>query len=287
MKSDDFSVSAEQRHEIRLQADRLLKKAGAYGIYPTPVKAIIAASGLKAKYVQDLCPADCEAPEKVKRALSKLQGFLHRQEGMIFVDKALTGTRRKFISIHEVAHHWLPEHHATYQILEDSETELAEETRDEFERAANCFSSDVLFQLDGFTTKALDCEFGIGAPVKQLSKLFGTGIYSTIRRYTEVCGKRAAVLICDKGPEESLLVRRFIASRQFQDAFGVLAWPQAYSADSWFGRNRPRNTFSLPTTWIMKTAMGGRFSFLVESYDSTRQVFFFIYPPSEVGQDIF
>jgi hypothetical protein len=49
---------------------------------------------------------------------------------MIFVDKALTGTRRKFISIHEVAHHWLPEHHATYQILEDSETELAEETRD-------------------------------------------------------------------------------------------------------------------------------------------------------------
>lgn len=280
MKKNDYSISDLQREDIRTHADRLLKKASAYGVFPTPTKDIIAASGLSVKYIQDLLPADCDAPESVKRALSKLEGFLHREEKTIYIEKGLGLTRRKFISIHEVAHHWLPEHQETYQILEDSATELDEETRDDFERAANCFSSDVLFQLDQFTMDAMDCPFGIGSPVKLLSKRFGAGNYSTIRRYTQVCGRPAAVLVCDlaSGSNAALRVRRFIPSQEFERDYGEMIWPEILPENGWFWRNKPKHTFLVPTPWVTKTPSGERLEFIVEGFDSKRNIFFLIYP---------
>jgi len=277
-----------QRQEIRQHADRLLQEAIAYGVFPTPAKAIIAASGLKVSYIQHLTSADCDAPEKVKRAMAKLRGFLHRGERMIYIDKELGTTQRKFVSLHEVAHHWLPDHRATYEILEDSDEELSEDTRDEFERAANCFASDVLFQLDQFTRDARESEFGIGAPVKILSKRYGASNYSTIRRYTLECGRRAGLLICDPSPDSRgvLQARRFVASDDFQRAFGDVDWPytsapEIFGPESWFVRNRPLNNFQVPRHWKMKTVSGERVQCTVEAYDSTRQVFFLVYPSGE------
>jgi hypothetical protein len=277
MKKNDFSVSLAEKNDIREQADLLLREAGAYGVFPTPVKDIVKAAALKVHYIQDLVAADC-APENVKRAMGKLQGFLHRGERGIFIDKALKTPKRKFVSLHEVAHERLPEHRATYQILEDSESELDDETRDGFERAANCFASDVLFQLDRFTNDARDSHFGIGPPVKVLSKRFGTSIYSTLRRYTMECGKRAALLVCDPSEIEDtpLKYRRFIPSPEFN--FELKKWPESFREDSWFARNRPRNQFLKPTNWIMKTRDGRRVACIVEGYDTSRNVFFFIYP---------
>lgn len=283
MKANDFLLSADQEADVRHHADRLLRKANAYGVFPTPVKEIIKASGLRVKYIQELLPRESDAPETVKRAAGKLQGILHREEDMILIDKGLITQQRKFVSLHEVAHHWLPHHRELYKILEDSAEELDEETRVIMEREANIFASEVIFQVGQFTSAARGLEFGIGAPVKLLSKRFGAGNYSTIRRYTRACGRRAAVLVCDANPEKTgaLTVRRFIPSPEFLQHFGDIPWPETLGPDSWFARNRPKNMFMLPSQWAMKFPQGSRVNCLVEGFDSSRQVFFFIYPEEE------
>jgi len=278
MKKNDFTLSPFEQSVVREFADRLLREAKAYGVFPTPVKQLVRAAGLQVAYLNELIGPNEDAPERVKRALGKLEGFLHRPDRTIFIDRAMKPARKKFISIHEIAHDFLESHRALFDIMEDSEFELNEDTRDLFEREADCFASDVLFQLDLFTQEARSCAFGIGAPVKILSKRYGTGCYSTIRRYVQKCGRPAAVLVCEQPVNGALGVRRFVPSDSFIEEVGDISWPEVLPKDSWFAMNRPYYRFMVPTPWSLINSQFETKHCLVEAYDSTRQIFFFIYP---------
>jgi len=268
---------------VRTQADRLLREAAAYGRFPTPVKDIVAAAKLKIRPMEDLVPPEHENPEMIKRALSKLQGFLDRRDRTIYLCKSLHTLRRKSLSLHEVAHDYLPDQRLLFEILEESEQELDDGTRDLFERSANCFASDVHFQLDCFNQAARDVEFGIAEPVKKLTKMYGAGNYSTLRRYIDACGKPAALLVCDIDPtdREKLTVRRFVSSADFKKKVGNVNWPDVFAGDSWFVANRPRNVFALPNVHIIQNTKHAKVPCYVEGFDSTRQVFFLIYPVAD------
>lgn len=280
MKSNDSILPSKDRLHVRTQADRLLREASAYGRFPTPIKDILAATKLQVRPMEDLVPPDHENPEKIKRALSKLQGFLDRRDRTIYLCKSLHPQRRKSLSLHEIAHDYLPDQRLLFEILEESEHELNDGTRDLFERSANCFASDVHFQLDSFTGDARDISFGIVEPVKQLTKRYGAGNYSTLRRYIDVCGKPAALLVCDSDPTNrlKLTVRRFVFSTGFKEKVGNLKWPEVFEPDSWFVLNRPRNVFALPTPHILQNTKHTKVPCFIEGFDSTRQVFFLIYP---------
>jgi hypothetical protein len=280
MKTDDYSLPVADAAHIQKHADQLLREASAYGRFPTPVKDIVSAAKLKLKPMDELPIPDCGDPAAIKRAMSKLQGFLDRRDRTIYVDRSLHTSRRKSLALHEIAHDYLPEQRMTYEILEDSEHELDHETHDLFENAANCFASEVHFQSESFTSDARDLRFGIFEPVKQLTKRYGAGNYSTLRRYTEKCGHTAALLVCDlkKDDRTWLAPRRFIRSSGFKQAVGSIHWPQQFAQDSWFVENRPRNVFSFVDVHHLKTAAGERIPFYVEGFDSTRQVFFLLKP---------
>lgn len=280
MKTNDCILPLKERLHVRTQADRLLREASAYGRFPTPVKDIVAAAKLKVRPMDDLVPPDHENPEMIKRALSKLQGFLDRRDRTIYLCKSLHTLRRKSLSLHEVAHDYLPDQRLLFEVLEESEHELDDGTRDLFERSANCFASDVHFQLDSFIEDARDITFGIAEPVKQLTKRYGAGNYSTLRRYIDVCGKPAALLVCDIDPtnREKLTVRRFVFSAGFKEKVGNIKWPEVFLADSWFVQHRPRNVFALATPHILQNTKHSKIPCYVEAFDSTRQVFFLIYP---------
>lgn len=274
---DDFSLPADERGLISEHAEKLLRDAKVYGVLPTSIPNLVKAAKLSIKYHDDLLAREVVVSEKVKRALGKLQGFLDRSGSTIFIDGRLKLARRNFVAIHEIGHDFLPAHRMTYEILEDSDAELDEGTRETFEREANCFASDVLFQLEVFTKEAVKCEFGIGAPVKILSKRYGTSIYSTIRRYTQFCGRPASVLVCDQPTDGIIPIRRFIPSPQFTELVGEIKWPEFFAKDSWFYHHRPLNKFMLPTACLLECDRGEGV-FMVEAYDTTRQIFFFIYP---------
>src|SRR5207253_259458 len=123
-----------------------------------------------------------KAGSALRRALSKVLGVLDVVARIIYIDQTLYVVKQTFLKLHETAHAVLPWLLAIYAVTEDCEKTLAPEISEGFEREANVFASDVLFQLDEFTEQANDHAFGIKVPLK-LSRSFGASVYSAIRRY--------------------------------------------------------------------------------------------------------
>lgn len=202
MKLDDATLDLATEKQVRKYADLLLKKGGAYGRFPTPVSDLVEAAELEIARENVLdkvflgglyrsLPNSLKLTDRLKSALGKVMGLLDRRDRTVHIDKDLHPKKVVFLSIHEVGHDFLPWQRKTFDILEDSDSELDPETRDKYEREANCFSSDVLFQLDTFAKEAADSKFSIYTPLT-LSKRYGASFYATARRYVATSGQACA-----------------------------------------------------------------------------------------------
>ncbi len=211
MKKDDCTVSDSILRNIRKYADLTLRKANALNRFPTPVNDIVAAARLEisrenaldAVYLGDLYRrlpnAFKLAPDTLKRAIGKVLGVLDRKERVIYLDKSVHKKRQQFLSIHEVGHDILPWQRKTFAMLEDSDREIDPETHDLYERKANNFASEVMFQLDAFARIASDHRFGIRT-VLDLSRDFGSSVYSAARRYVATRSQEACLLMVLEPP---------------------------------------------------------------------------------------
>jgi predicted transcriptional regulator len=204
VKKDDSIISDASLRNVRKHADLVLRRANALDRLPTPVYDVVAAAKLEisrenifdAVYLGGLyrrLPNTVKlAPETLKRALGKVLGVFDREERVIHLDGSLHEKKKKFLSIHEVGHDILPWQQKTFSFLEDSEQELDPGTHDLYEREANCFASEVMFQLDRFAAIAEDFAFGIRAPLN-LSGKFGSSFYAAARRYVTTRRREACV----------------------------------------------------------------------------------------------
>ena len=294
MKNDDATIDPSTAKQIRKYADLLLKKAEAHGRFPTPVKDLVAASNLEIArenaldeiYLGGLYRSLPNwlklAPDRLKKALEKVVGVLDREGRTIHLDPGLHPKKIPFITIHEIGHDLLPWQRRTFDVLEDSKAELEPDTHDQYEREANCFSSDVPFQLDRFTADAADCTFGINTPIK-LAQRYGTSVYTTLRRYVVTNERPCTLLVFDKeeiltstGPAMSL--RRAVASNSFTGRFGNIAWPNEATSENFFYLNKPRGKFTAATPCKLRDLNGEGVHTIAEAFDSTFQIFFLLYP---------
>src|ERR1700730_3068301 len=180
-KPDDYDLSDPRRARVRREAERLLAKADALGCFPTPVQAILDVSRL------EVVPEDFANPSLLarlrngaqgllKRALSKVLGIFDVQAGLIFIDRTLKLVKQTFITFHETRHFTLPWQREAYIVIEDCDKTLEPEIADGFDREANIFASEVIFQLDSFMTEALDLPFGVKFPL-DLARRYGASAY--------------------------------------------------------------------------------------------------------------
>lgn len=293
MRKDDGIISPQGLSSVRKYADLLLRKADAYGRLPTPVNDLIDAAKLEVArenaldqvYLGELYRALPNAfkllPDRLKRAAGKVLGLLDRPGRTIHLDPAVHPKKQIFLSLHEVAHDALPWQRQTFALLEDSASELDPETHDQYEREANCFASEVLFQLDGFAAEAVDWEFGIRVPLK-LSARYGASFYAAARRYIVTNCRPSALLVFEQpsvkpGLGEHLVLRRAVVSPTFHEHFGEVCWPQECGPGHFFARHRPRNKLTAPTPFSLKDAGGAPVACLAEAFDSTHQIFFLVY----------
>lgn len=291
VKKDDHCLTPSQQREVNKSADLLLKKADAYGRFPTPILDLIAAAELElareqvldklflGDFYRNLPNAIKLAPDRFKRALDKVLGLLDRPARQIYIDPSVHKNKKPFLSLHEVAHDFLSWHRKTFDLLEDGESELDEDTRDEFERQANCFASDVLFQRDAFTIEAADSAFGIFVPVR-LSKRYGSSIYAAIRRYVTTNSLACAVVVFEKPvdvyPITRLEVRRVVGSPRFETQFGRNWHKDYYGPGEFFIEHLPLNKFSRASTLRVKDLNGDPHNCIAEAFNSTKQIFFLI-----------
>ena len=242
MNRDDSSLSQSERARIRKEAERILRESGALGRLPTPVDDILAAASLTHEPKPEIDDGFISwiynkaqrsagwAADKAKRALEKILGLFDVRDSVVYIDSTVHKVKQTFIKLHEIAHAKLPWQKSMFIVIEDSEKSLAPDVADHFDREANVFASDVLFQLDAFTQQANAHEFGITIPLK-LGRKFGASAYASIRRYVSENHRTCAVVVLEVPVFDSILgykahLRRAIHSSSFDTKFGKGGWPE-------------------------------------------------------------
>ncbi len=221
----------ESKQEIEDVAFDVLKQSGALGKFPTPVDQIVQYSELKINESDDITsiPKNYigKTSEALKKALRKLNGVLDRKEKTIYINPNQVKSRKHFVKLHEVGHHALPWQQQMYEIIEDDDATLSQETDDDFEREANYFASSVLFQMDRFEEEMAKLPLEIGSPM-QLAKQFGGSNHAALRRYVEYSNKRCALLVLQK-PKDAIMrceAKSYFQSKSFTKEFGRMKWPE-------------------------------------------------------------
>jgi Zn-dependent peptidase ImmA (M78 family) len=196
---DDSFIETQQRHAIRKHVEKALKAADAIGRYPTPVSDVMEAARISVSEEQVLDErflkwARRKAKSGLKKALSKIIGLFDVVTRLVYIDHTIIKVKQTFLKLHETAHAVLPWQCDIYSAIEDCEKTLDPDISEVFDREANVFASDVLFQLDDFTKRVADLPLSIKVPLKYSSK-YGASVYATIRRY--VSTNHRACSYCD------------------------------------------------------------------------------------------
>ncbi len=293
-RPDDQTVSASVLAEIRKEADRILRAASAYGRFPTPVDDIVAVARLKIEKEASLDVGYLTRMYKrvtgtIKHAVDKVWGLFHSGDKLIYLDLSVAETKQRFVSLHETGHGFLPWQKDLYALLEDGDSALDPDPEEDFERQANVFASEVLFQLDGFETAANSSAFTIKTPM-ELAKRYGASNYAAIRRFVSKSHDTCAVFVLEPpvweaGRGHTYRLRRCISSPSFSKRYGSIQWPNVfYANDNGLAAKLPTHFKRKMTTRcrVPSPVPGEQERFYLEAFDTTYQTFALVFPESEL-----
>jgi len=250
-RPDDSTLRPSELARVRKEAERALRQANALGALPTPIDEIMRVARVREVEEDILNPSFMakiigkaqNAGLAIKRALSKIMGLFHASEGLVFIDRTLMMVRQRFVRLHESAHGFLPWQRPMYALVQDCERALDPDTADLFDREANTFASEVLFQLDTFRDQAEEQPFNIFTPVN-LAKKFNASNYAAIRQYVSKNHRTCAVVVLNM-PELNVefgfraTLRRVVMSEGFKVMFAGRIWAELYTPDDDIGRLVP------------------------------------------------
>jgi hypothetical protein len=231
-RPDDSLLDLHQLATVQKYADRLLREASAIGRYPTPIDDLLAAAKLTVVDDEVLNEGTLRqfmqrakaGLATIKSALSKVLGLFESQERLVVIDREAPKPRIPFIKLHEAGHGTIPHQNKVYRLIHDCEKTLDSDIADLFEREANVFASEVLFQGEGFSLEAHDQSFSIKVPMALKTK-YGGSHYATFRRYVITNPHACCVVVLEKAVYDeddefgSAEVRRVVASKSFETIF--------------------------------------------------------------------
>ena len=261
-------------------------------MFPTPVEEIMSVANVEEVKEDLLSPgllakirAGAEkAGGLLKRAVSKVMGLFHASAGLVYLDQSLIEVKKRFVRLHESAHGFLPWQRPLYAVVEDCDKSLDPDTADLFDREANVFASEVLFQLDAFRDMAESRTFEVWTPVR-LAKQFNASIYASIRQYVSKNNRACAVVVLDmpaliEGDGFRANLRRVVQSTSFTQMFGENSWNATYytPADE-IGRLIPqgRRKSSGKRNMVLVDRNGTRHECIAESFTQSHQVFVLVH----------
>jgi hypothetical protein len=251
----------ESHREIARLTDRLLRKADAYGRFPTPVSDILNAAELTEAPDSFLSETSiAQAPAHLRGALRRLSGKVHalldRRTREVHVNPAveLIG-QGAYKRLHETSHHLFAWQHiddGEFGFADDEST-LSRQTNILFEREANQGAAELLFQRERFAEVAAQYAVGCGTVI-ELSQTFGSSRHAAFRRYVETHRGAIAGVVLGRGPcgAEPLAFRRreAVCSALWRERFEHPAlWPRVLRTDP-FGfveQARACGGFGIPT----------------------------------------
>jgi Zn-dependent peptidase ImmA (M78 family) len=290
-KPDDSGLDPEDRSAVEERAKKLLDRADAWGVYPTPIGDILEAAKLKVAphsifdaeaIVAYLKNKTTDAARWIKSAVTKVFGVYDSSENLIHIDNTVVVTKQNFLKLHETGHHELPTHRKVFRFFQDCNKTLDPFIADQFEREANNFARFALFQDDAFAKLAADCELGIKIPIS-LGKKFGASNYAAAREYARTNHRACVVYILEPikyadGCGAKADVRRIECSPSFVAKFGIPVDTEITLSHTLgpilpIGRKMTR-----PRSLMIKDLNGNKHECLAEAFDTTWNVIILLYP---------
>jgi hypothetical protein len=291
-KADDTSLDPEQRRAVEEKARRLLDRASAWGVFPTPIDDIVAAADLKvaptsifdlegiAAYLKDKA---IETGQHLKSAISKLFGLYDSSESIIHIDDSVGETKQNFLKLHETGHHELPAHRKLFKYFQDCEKTLEPEIADAFEREANNFARYAMFQGNAYAEQARDHDMSIKTPMR-LAKQFAASQYASAREFARTHHRACAVYVLEQAQYVQndgfrAQVRRIETSTAFRRQFGIptctVVTPTHFLARVIpFGTRR----MTRPTAISLPDRNGTRHECIAEAFNTTFNILILVYP---------
>jgi Zn-dependent peptidase ImmA (M78 family) len=289
-RPDDGTLTEEQFLNVQHHADRLLRAAAAYDRFPTPVADILSAAELTViddelldanlirKFMRKARSGAVAGLATIKSALSKILGLFEPHDRLVILDKNIPDPRLPFVKLHEAGHGFLPHQSGIYALIQDCERSLDPYTTDLFEREANVFASEVLFQGQTFAREAHDQTFGIKVPMG-LAKKIGASNYATFRRYVDTSPHTCCVVVLEqptRGPGGVCIadIRRVIVSKSFNAQYdGAKLFP-VITQDHPIAPAVPRNGRRMagPRDVVLLDRNGDRRVCTAEAFDTKHQI---------------
>jgi Zn-dependent peptidase ImmA (M78 family) len=230
-RPDDSFLNPEQLATVRRHADRLLHEAAACGRFPTPIDDIMVAAKLTVvddeilneTFLRRFLAKARAGVATIKSALSKVLGLFEANDRLVVIDKDVPSPRIPFVKLHEAGHGTMPHQSKVYVLIHDCEKTLDPDITDLFEREANVFASEAMFQGDIFAQQAHDKEFGIKTAMG-LAKQFGGSNYATFRRYVTTNPRACCLVVLEPVVADGrggfkADVRRVVASKTFDKIY--------------------------------------------------------------------
>ncbi len=187
----------ESMSEIRTAAEDLLFRADAARVFPTPVDKILSTTGIsdigdieeiRWRYLKSLPPAEAGIFEK---AWKKVQGFADLQNGSIYSAPAEHTPLWNWLRLHELGHHVLWWHRV--RNVDGASLPLTAGLRHLFDKEADAFASQIVFQGSHFDALAGALPFGFGS-ILRLAEIYGAPQDAAARRLVEDCRNPAALV---------------------------------------------------------------------------------------------
>ena len=290
-KSDDSSLDPDQRRAVEERAHRLLDRASAWGVFPTPIDDIVAAAKLKvaptsifdlegiAAYLKTKA---ADTTHHLKSAISKVFGIYDSDESIIHIDDSVGETKQNFLKLHETGHHELPTHRKIFKFFQDCDKTLSPDIADQFEREANNFARFALLQGDGYAQQARDRPLEIKTPM-QLAKAFGASQYASAREFARTNHRSCVVYVLEpaefaQGDGFRARVRRIETSPSFRKQFGAPTC-SCITPDHFLGKIIPiGRRMSRPTRVSMTDLNGQRHECVAEAFDTKHNILLLLYP---------
>lgn len=222
--------------EISKLSERTLRQAGAIGILPTPIDEVINAAtvteGGSFEELSDgfLTSLKRSARETFLYTKQKIRGIADLRERIIYIPNSDNSARTIFTKTHELGHQIIPWHNIDPAYLDD-ELSLSPEGEEVFDREANFFASEVIFQGKRFRVQVLSYTASLQAIFK-LAELHGASRQSTIWKYVEEQDEAVAVVMYypiedafDDNGNMCLKCWKVVASEQFSRKYGEIEIP--------------------------------------------------------------
>lgn len=207
------------RQRIARLAEDTLRRTQAVGVFPTPIREVQKALGVRERVDMSKLPKALEA--KKPSIWSRILGAYWHDERVVFIDQEQPEQRQFWTDAHEATHAMCGWHSEVLRL--DNEDTLFKQLHPGIEAEANYGAGHLVFQGGRFHRKALEEQVSIRTPIA-LSSDYGASRHATLHYYAEEHPFAVALLIAGRYPnaDGSVPIWRSVESSEFVRRFGRL-----------------------------------------------------------------